>query len=111
MHQLPIIANKPTIAEVRALVREEGSSLLDQATAEQIDNAIRRDIGRPAVTATLLAGAAANWCEFEVLVDRLCGTVATPPCSTTSPPTAGRGERFSLRRALKSEAAHLRKDV
>ena len=58
MHQSSDIPDKPTIAEVRALVREEGSSLLDHVTDDQVDAAIKRDIDRPAATLNLLAGSA-----------------------------------------------------
>ncbi len=58
-------SEKRGIPAVRAIVREEGSSLLDHVTDAQIDAAIQRDINRPAVTATLLAGAAADWCEQQ----------------------------------------------
>lgn len=62
---------KISIPEVRALARRDGSSLLEQATDEQIDAAIERDMGRPAATPVLLAASAANWCEFDVLVNQL----------------------------------------
>jgi hypothetical protein len=58
MHQLATIPNKPTIAAVRALVRDEGSSLLDEVTDTQIDAAIKQNIDRPAATVHLLAGSA-----------------------------------------------------
>jgi len=64
-------SGKPTVARVRALVREEGSSLLDQVTDQQIDKAILRDIRRPAVTLNLLAASAIYIIEFDVLLDRL----------------------------------------
>ena len=68
MHQL---ATKPTIAEVRALVREEGSSLLDHVTDDQIDAAIKQDIDRPAATLNLLAGSAIATLELPVIADKL----------------------------------------
>ncbi len=76
MHQLAASLMKPTLAEVRALVREEGSSLLDHVTDDQVDAAIQRDIERPAATLNLLAGSAISWVEFDVLVDRLRQAVA-----------------------------------
>jgi hypothetical protein len=77
----PIVAallrsGKPTVARVRALVREEGSSLLDQVTDQQIDKAILRDIRRPAVTLNLLAASAIYIIEFDVLLDKLRAAIA-----------------------------------
>jgi hypothetical protein len=69
-------SGKPTLARVRALVREEGSSLLDRVTDQQIDKAILRDIKRPAVTLNLLAASAIYIIEFDVLLDKLREAIA-----------------------------------
>ena len=71
MHQLATIPDKPSIAAVRALVREESSSLLDGVTDDQIDAAIKRDIDRPAATINLLAGSAIATLELPVIADKL----------------------------------------
>ena len=79
-HSNPFVARlgsrTPTVERVRALVRAEGSSLLDQVTDLQIDKAILQDIRRPAVTLNLLAASAIYIIEFDVLLDRLRAAIA-----------------------------------
>jgi hypothetical protein len=77
----------PSIAEVRALVREEGSSLLDGVSDAQIDTAIRRDINRPAATIGLLAGSAIGIVELEVLIDKLRQAVSDGSVLDSEPAT------------------------
>ena len=67
---------KPSMATVRALVREEGSSLLADATDARIDAAIRQNINRPMATLHLLAGWAIVSVEFQVLADKLRQSVS-----------------------------------
>ena len=76
MHQFPDVPVKPNIAEVRALVREEGSSLLDHVADDQIDAAIKQNIDRPAATPYLLAGSAIAILELPVIADRLSQAVS-----------------------------------
>lgn len=61
----------PSITAVRAVIREEGSALLDDGTDAQIDAAIQQDINRPSATPHLLAGSAIATLELPVIADRL----------------------------------------
>ena len=71
MHQLATMPDKPTVAEVRALVREEGSSLLAGAADDIVDRYIRENIARPAATPSWVASMAASGAEFDSLCRRL----------------------------------------
>lgn len=67
-----MLAVKLSVAQVRVLVREEGSSPLDHVTEDQIDKAILKAIKRPDVTHSLLAASAICLIEFDVLARKLC---------------------------------------
>lgn len=58
----------PSLPEVRRLVRRDGSGLVEQATDELIDTAIRADMSRPAATPGWLATMAGDNVEFNVLL-------------------------------------------
>lgn len=64
------------INEVRALARRGGSSLLEQATDEQLDSITAQNADRPAATPGWLAALVGVTAEFNVLCDRLRGAVA-----------------------------------
>ena len=66
-----MIPEKPTISEVRALVREERSTLLADAADDVVDRHIRENIGRPAATPSWVASMAASGAEFDSLCRRL----------------------------------------
>jgi hypothetical protein len=76
--------DKPTIAEVRALAREEGSSLLDDVSDEIIDKAIRQNIARPAVTTGWLGSMVSN--SQSSILSALVYAKPSPvaPCSIAS---------------------------
>ena len=73
MHQF--IRNKPSIVAVRSLVREEGSSLIDDVADAQIDALIHQLVDRPAATSDWLASIA-GWTAESAGLAASCAAVA-----------------------------------
>jgi hypothetical protein len=99
----------PSIAAVRALVREEASSLLDDATDAQIDAAIKQNINRPVATLHMLAGSAIVSLEFQVLADKLRQAVSDGSVLDYEPSDARSMRSFRKVRAPKCELPALAK--